>query len=49
MNIRAVIKPDRLRKIFEDELARLPGTKTVSAMQCFSPAPPKPERRLTRS
>jgi hypothetical protein len=45
-NIRAVIDPASLKQLFEEVLDRVPGRKVVTSFQCFSPAPPRPERRL---
>jgi hypothetical protein len=46
LNVRAEGDPETLRRIVEDQLAKLPGKIEVGNMQCFSPAPPKPEHRL---
>jgi len=47
LNIRAEGQPARLQEIVETHLKRLSGTWTPRTMQCFSPAPPKPEHRLS--
>jgi hypothetical protein len=44
-NVRAVIGAPELRDVFERELERVPGQKAVHSFQCFSPSPPRPERR----
>lgn len=48
INLRAVIAPGELREVFTQELKRVPGTITATAFQCFSPAPPQPERRVSK-
>ena len=45
LNIRAEGDPATLRRIVEQQLAKLPGKIEVRNMQCFSPAPPRPEHR----
>ena len=47
LNIRAAGEPAALRRLVETQLARLPGEIDIESMQCFSPAPPKPEQRLS--
>lgn len=46
LNVRAAGDPATLQRIVEEQLARLPGEIELRNMQCFSPAPPKPEHRL---
>lgn len=46
LNVRAAGDPAPLRRIVEEQLRRLPGKIEVRNMQCFSPAPPKPEHRM---
>jgi len=46
LNARAAGSPDDLRFAVETQLAAIPGTITIRSLQCFSPSPPKPERRL---
>jgi hypothetical protein len=46
LNVRAEGDPVPLRRIVEEQLAKLPGKIEVRNMQCFSPAPPKPEHRM---
>ena len=47
LNLRALSEPDPLQHLVEEQLSKLPGNITISAMQCFSPAAPKPAYRLT--
>ena len=47
LNLRAIAEPDVLRRLVEDELAKLAGSVTITNMQCFSPAAPEPEYRLS--
>ena len=46
LNVRAEGDPAALRRIVEEQLAKLPGEIELGNMQCFSPAPPKPEHRM---
>src|SRR5581483_2507210 len=46
LNIRASGDPATLRGIVETHLAELPGKIELKTMQCFRPAPPKPEHRI---
>lgn len=46
LNIRAEGDPAALRRIVEEQIAKLPGVVEIDNMQCFSPAPPKPEHRI---
>jgi hypothetical protein len=46
LNIRAAGEPASLQRIVETQLAAIAGKLAIHALQCFSPAPPKPERRL---
>ena len=46
LNARASGSPDDLRLAVETQLAAIPGTAKIHAMQSFSPSPPKPEKRL---
>jgi CobW/HypB/UreG, nucleotide-binding domain len=47
LNIRAAGEPSALRRLVEGELAKLPGEVRVRSMQCFSPAAPNVEHRLS--
>jgi hypothetical protein len=46
LNARAVGSPGDLRRAVESQLAAIPGAVGIRSMQCFSPAPPKPEQRV---
>lgn len=46
LNVRAEGEPATLRRVVEEQLAKLPGSVEIENMQCFSPAPPKPEYRV---
>ncbi len=46
LNVRAAGDPRKLQRIVEEELGKLPGEIEVRNMQCFSPAPPRPEHRV---
>jgi hypothetical protein len=46
LNIRAQGDPAVLRQVVEQQLAKLPGNVEIENMQCFSPAPPRPEHRV---
>ncbi len=46
LNVRAEGDPATLQRIVEEKLATLPGEIEFGNMQCFSPAPPKPEHRM---
>lgn len=48
VNLRAKGRPDLVRRQVEEQLRRLPGRTTALRLECFSPAPPKPERRASR-
>ena len=45
LNLRAKGSADAVRRIAEGELSRLGGATREVRIECFSPAPPKPERR----
>ena len=47
LNVRALGEPAKLRRIVERQLVKLPGRVDLRTIQCFSPAPPKPERRVS--
>jgi CobW/HypB/UreG, nucleotide-binding domain len=49
VNLRAKSDPVHVRALVEEQLQRLEGTKLDLHLNCFSPAPPKPERRVTRA
>jgi Ni2+-binding GTPase involved in maturation of urease and hydrogenase len=46
LNLRAKGDPLLVRKIVEEQLRQLDGEKFNLRLDCFSPAPPKPERRV---
>jgi hypothetical protein len=46
LNARAAGSPGDLRQAVEDQLAAIPGAVSVRALQCFSPSPPTPEKRV---
>jgi hypothetical protein len=45
LNLRVVMEADALRELFLRELAKLPGERSDERLQCFSPAPPRPQHR----
>jgi hypothetical protein len=47
LNARVAGEPAELRRIVEEQLARLPGSVVTRTFECFSPSPPRPERRLS--
>ncbi len=47
LNLRARGNPDPVRAIVSTAASALPGTAEIIRFECFRPAPPKPERRLT--
>jgi hypothetical protein len=49
VNLRAKGDPDRVRKVVEDQLRELQGALLDMRLACFSPAAPKPERRVPRT
>jgi hypothetical protein len=46
LNARAEGEPAALRRIVEAQFATLPGRVKLSAIECFSPSRPHPQRRL---
>lgn len=46
LNARAAGSPEDLRRAVESQLAAIPGQVTIRSLQCFRPAPPKPEQRV---
>jgi hypothetical protein len=46
LNARAAGSPDDFRGTVEAGLAAIPGTVRIRSLQCFSPSPPKPEKRM---
>ncbi len=49
VNLRAKGDPDLVRKIVEEQVNSLPGESRSIHLDCFSPAAPKPERRVARA
>jgi hypothetical protein len=49
LNLRAKGSPDAVRRIVEEQVLQLEGQKGDVRLDCFSPAPPQPERRITQS
>jgi len=48
VNLRARGDAAVVRQIVEEQLGRIEGNKLDLQLECFSPAPPKPERRVQR-
>jgi len=48
VNLRAKGEPEQVRKLVERQLQRLQGAVLDVRIECFSPAAPKPERRVPR-
>jgi hypothetical protein len=46
LNARAAGSPDDLRRAVETQLAAIPGALRIRSLQCFSPSPPRPEKRM---
>jgi Ni2+-binding GTPase involved in maturation of urease and hydrogenase len=46
LNLRAAGPPERVQAIIEHEVMTLLGNISEMRLTCFSPAPPKPERRI---
>ncbi|MFC5863318.1 GTP-binding protein [Acidicapsa dinghuensis] len=46
LNLRAAASPEQVRAIIEEQVAVLPGEVSELKLACFSPAAPKPERRI---
>lgn len=46
LNIRAIAEPARLQTAVMEQIKSLPGSVQIEALQCFSPAAPKPECRM---
>jgi Ni2+-binding GTPase involved in maturation of urease and hydrogenase len=49
LNLRAKGAPEEVRQMVEEQFMRLEGRASDVRMDCFSPAPPRPERRVERS
>ncbi|MBW4028319.1 MAG: hypothetical protein HIU93_13090 [Acidobacteria bacterium] len=48
LNLRALGQPDQVQNIVEQELSSLDGNIGAVEFTCFSPAAPKPERRIAK-
>ncbi|MGO9339705.1 MAG: GTP-binding protein [Terracidiphilus sp.] len=48
VNLRAQGDPPQVRRVVEEQLRQMDGRMSHLRLECFSPAPPKPERRVTR-
>jgi hypothetical protein len=48
LNLRAKGSPIEVRQIVEDQLRKLDGKSIGARLDCFSPTPPKPERRVLK-
>jgi hypothetical protein len=49
VNLRAKGEPVQVRQVVQEQLQQLAGTLLDMRLDCFSPAAPKPERRVVRS
>ena len=49
LNLRAKGDPEVVRRIVEEQLSHIEGQIHEMHLECFSPAPPKPERRVPRT
>jgi Ni2+-binding GTPase involved in maturation of urease and hydrogenase len=49
VNLRAKGDPAHVQQVVEDQLRLLEGSKLDLHLNCFSPSPPKPERRMPRA
>ena len=49
LNLRAKGDPEEVRRIVAGQVLRLDGEVSDVRLDCFSPAPPKPERRVTKA
>jgi hypothetical protein len=49
LNLRAKGDPDEVRQIVAGQMLLLDGNASDVRLDCFSPAPPKPERRVARA
>lgn len=47
LNVRAVAEPSLLEAAVVQQIKKVPGLVTIEALQCFSPAAPRPEWRLS--
>jgi len=49
LNLRAKGGPELVRRVVEEQLQQMEGRLTEVRIDCFSPAAPRPERRVTRA
>jgi CobW/HypB/UreG, nucleotide-binding domain len=49
VNLRAKGEPGLVRRVVEEQLRQMEGRLTEVHLYCLSPAPPRPERRVTRA
>ncbi len=49
LNLRAKGDPEEVRRIVAEQLLKLDGKPSDVRMDCFSPSPPKPERRIANA
>ena len=49
INLRAKGDPAQIRSVVEERLRRMADAVSELRLDCFSPAPPKPERRIAKS
>lgn len=49
LNLRAKGDPEEVKRIVAGQLLRLDGNATDVRLDCFSPSPPRPERRVGRA
>jgi hypothetical protein len=49
VNLRAMGDPEAVRQVVEKQLLQLQGRALEVRLDCFSPAAPKPERRVPRT
>lgn len=47
LNVRAIAEPSLLEAAVVRQIKKVPGPVTIEALQCFSPAAPRPEWRLS--
>jgi hypothetical protein len=48
VNLRAVADAGRVRAVVEEQVRQLPGAVLNARLDCFSPSPPRPERRVPK-
>jgi CobW/HypB/UreG, nucleotide-binding domain len=45
INLRATLPPGEIEARFREQIIKLPGRRLEERLECFSPAPPRPEHR----